>query len=200
MPHELDVARFPATAAYLAVLPAGLDSHPSCQAKASLYRAFVAETVPDGLPAALQDLMVRPRPVTSWIPEVHSHALLLAHYDLQGHDHASFAKFTYDSQHALWTSKLYSFLMKLIAPSRLLAGTSTRWSQFHRGSELGATALAPGVAELVLRCPAHLYDEISILGLTEGLRAVLDVSRVPSQLAMVASDLHGARWRVQWSE
>jgi hypothetical protein len=200
MSDQLDAARFPVTAAYLAVLPAGLDSYPQCQAKASLYRALVDDMTADGLPAPLRDLVVQPRPVTAWISEVHTHALLLAHYDMHGHDPASFAAFTYATQRALWSSKLYSILMKLLAPARMLAGASTRWSQFHRGTELHATPTDVGRAELVLRHPPLLYDAISLIGLTEGLRAALDVSRVTSQLTMVASDELGARWQVSWSE
>lgn len=197
---EVDATQLPATAAYLAALPAGLASHPECQAKASLYRAFVGERAPPGLPDELVDLMQHPRPVTAWIPEVHSHALLLAHYDMHGHDHASFARFTYDSQTELWNSKLYAFLMKLVSPARLIASAGQRWAQFHRGSELTANELGPYEGELVLRHPSGLYDEISLIGLTEGLRAVLDVSRVPSRLRLVHHDDLGARWHVEWRD
>ena len=200
MTSEVDAALLPATAAYLAALPAGLASHPECQAKASLYRTFIGERVPPGLPDALLDLMQHPRPVTAWIPEVHSHALLLAHYDMLGHDHQSFARFTYDTQRELWNSKLYKFLMKLVSPARLITGAGQRWAQFHRGSELSANELGPTEGELLLRHPPKLYDEISLIGLTEGLRAVLDVSRVPSRLRLTHHDDLGARWHVEWNE
>jgi hypothetical protein len=200
MTSEVDAARLPATAAYLAALPAGLASHPECQAKASLYRAFVGERAPPGLPEVLLDLVLHPRPVTAWIPEVYSHALLLAHYDMDGHDHESFARFTYDSQRALWNSKLYAFLMKLVSPARLITQAGSRWSQFHRGSDLSAEERGPGRGELILRHPPSLYDEISLIGLTEGLRAVLDVSRVRSQLQLVERTDLGARWRVDWDD
>ena len=200
MSSDVDATLLPATAAYLAALPAGLASHPDCHAKASLYRAFIGERAPPGLPDVLVDLMQHPRPVTAWIPEVHSHALLLAHYDMLGHDHASFARFTYDSQRELWQSKLYGFLMKLVSPARLITSAGKRWAQFHRGSSLDARELGACEGELVLRHPSCLYDEISLIGLTEGLRAVLDVSRVPSRLRLMHHDDLGARWHVEWND
>jgi hypothetical protein len=90
--------------------------------------------------------------------------------------------------------------MKLVSPARLIASAGKRWAQFHRGSELDARELGPSEGELVLRHPSRLYDEISLIGLTEGLRAVLDVSRVRSRLRLVHHDDLGARWHVDWRE
>lgn len=190
----------PALRAYLDRLPEGLDSYPECRAKASLYRSIL-ETLPiddTRLPEALRDLLRRPRPVTDWIPEVHSHAVLISQYDQHFRDLPSFVRHCYAAQRELWASKIYAFMMRFVSPVRLLASASQRWGQFHRGSELVAERSGERAAILRLTVPPHIYDEVALVGLTEGLRAVIDSSGTRSEFAMVESDATGARWAVRW--
>lgn len=187
--------------AYIDRLAAGLDSYPECRAKASLYRSMLASRPvdPEPLPAPLRDLVERPRPVSDWIAEVHSHALMLALFDQHFDDRESFRQFCYQEQSKLWSSKLYAFMMRFVSPQRLIASASARWEHFHRGTTLRATpGAAPHSAEMVLEGPAHVYDEITLLGLTEGVRALLDRSAIDSTLTLVEWSATQARWVVHW--
>lgn len=190
----------PRLRAYLEGLPDGLGSYPECRAKASLYRSVI-EPLPldEGqVPEGLRDLLRRPRPVTDWIPEVHSHAILIAQCDQRFADLPGFARHCYDAQRALWASKIYAFMMRFISPARLLASTSQRWGQFHRGSEFVSTRVGEDAAELRLIAPPRIYDEIAMIGLTEGIRAMLDCGSTPSRLTLIERDPTGGRWSVRW--
>ena len=79
-------------------------------------------------------------------------------------------------------------MMRLMSPVRLLASTSQRWGQFHRGTELVAERSGEGAAWLRLTTPPHVYDEIALIGLTEGLRAVIDCSGISSEFTLVEFD------------
>lgn len=190
----------PQLRAYLERLPDGLASYPGCLAKASLYRSIIEELPLDDarLPEPLQDLLRRPRAVSEWIPEVHSHAVLLAQYDQRFTALPEFSAHCYAAQRRLWDSKIYAFMMRLMSPVRLLASTSQRWGQFHRGTELVAERSGEGAAWLRLTTPPHVYDEIALIGLTEGLRAVIDCSGISSEFTLVECDEVGARWAVRW--
>ncbi len=190
----------PQLRAYLERLPDGLASYPGCLAKASLYRSIIEELPLDDarLPEPLQDLLRRPRAVSEWIPEVHSHAVLLAQYDQRFTALPEFAAHCYAAQRRLWDSKIYAFMMRLMSPVRLLASTSQRWGQFHRGTELVAERSGEGAAWLRLTTPPYVYDEIALIGLTEGLRAVIDCSGISSEFTLVECDEVGARWAVRW--
>jgi hypothetical protein len=201
--EDLDRARYPIVAEYLAGVPNGLDGHPQCSAKASLYR-FVLDERPladtDGLPGVLAELVDHPRPVNTWIPEVHSHALMLAVYDRSFGDVDRFAAFCYETQRKLWASKIYVVLMRWTSPQRLLSTGSARWQLFHRGSTLKIEARDDDRATLRLEHPAGLYDHISRVGLTEGLRAALDMStRYRCSIEQVDASPTGARWTATWS-
>lgn len=190
----------PRLRAYLEGLPDGLGSYPECRAKASLYRSVIEASPLDAaqVPEGLRDLLRRPRPVTDWIPEVHSHAILIAQCDQRFVDLPGFAKHCYDVQRALWASKIYAFMMRFVSPVRLLASTSQRWGQFHRGSELVSTRVGEDSAELRLIAPPRVYDEITMIGLTEGIRALLDCGSTPSELTLLERDATGGRWSVRW--
>ncbi len=186
---------------YIERLSAGLDSYPECRAKASLYRSMLASRPvdPEPLPPPLRDLVERPRPVSDWISEVHSHALMLALFDQHFGDRERFRQFCYDEQHKLWGSKLYAFMMRFVSPQRLIASASQRWEHFHRGTTFRATAGAgPDSAEMLLEGPPHVYDDITLLGLTEGLRALLDRSAIASTITLVEWNATQARWVAQW--
>lgn len=186
--------------AYLDRLPAGLDSYPECRAKASLYRGMIdgLGVDPAGLAPELVDLLEQPRPVTDWIPEVYSHAILLAQYDQHFDDVDVFAAHCYAYQHRMWSSKLYAFMMRFVSPPRLIASTSQRWAQFHRGSTLQATRTGDDSAEVVLETPPWIYDEVSLRALSEGMRAVLDRSAIPTTLTFLSQEPSVARWSVRW--
>ena len=70
---SLDQQRFPRAAAYLARLPAGIDSYPECQVRVdgrlNLRRDFSLLTREDGLPAMVRDFLVGSI-TKAWMPLV----------------------------------------------------------------------------------------------------------------------------------
>lgn len=177
----IDPVRFPVLRAYVDQLPNGLDSHPDYVAKASLYRTVVDATplAPDdveALPDVLRSLIQHPLPVSSWIPEAHSHGVMLAVYDSQFGDAGRFEQWAYDRQRDLFSGPLYSVAMKLVSPNLLLKTATLRWRLFHRGVTFKVTEQRNdgGVGEL--QFPTGVYEDISLLGMCAGLRAALDLT------------------------
>jgi hypothetical protein len=199
----IDPDRYPTAAAYVAALPSGLASYVDCTAKASLYRTvFDGRPIDttEGLPAEIVDLVEHPRPVNTWIPEVHSHALMLAVFDRGFASVDEFAQFAYDTQHKLFASKIYAVLMRWTSPKRMLATASQRWELFHRGTTLRIDDAGESWARLSLRTPPHLYDHVSRRGLTEGFRAALEMSsRFRCEIELVEDSPTVAQWRAAWT-
>ena len=79
----------------------------------------------------------------------------------------------------------------------LLAGDDSRDAK-QLLAKLVAERSGEGAAWLRLTAPPHIYDEIALIGLTEGLRAVIDCSGISSEFTMVEGDETGARGRVRW--
>jgi len=177
----IDPARFPVLRAYVDNLPDGLDSYPDHVAKASLYRTVVDATPLDpadvaALPDPLRSLMEHPLPVSSWIPEAHSHGVMLAVYDSGFGDREVFAQWAYDRQRELFSSPLYGVAMKLVSPGLLLKTATLRWRLFHRGVTFKVIEQRPDGGVAMLQFPAGVYEEISLLGMCAGLRAALDLT------------------------
>lgn len=198
-------ALFPATAAYVARLPNGLDSHPDCQVKASLYRsALEGRPIPraaiDALPPRLRTLVVNPAPVSAWIPEVQSLALLTAHLDACCSSLEDFERSCYLRQRRLFDSPLYRVVVKLATPNLLLRTAALRWGALHRGTTLVVERNERGVAHLNMEHPAQLWDEPTRLALTAGFRALLDLCGARNSTVEVteASPTH-MRLVGQWS-
>lgn len=177
----IDADHFPTLAAYLEGLPDGIDSHPECQAKASLYRtALDTAPLPDAdiprLPPPLVALLEHPAPVSSWIPEVHNHALLIAIYDRVFADLEAFAKHSYASQRALFEGPLYSIAFRLASPELLIKTAALRWKMFHRGITFKPITDGPGHGRVRLDYPPGMYDRVLLRTLCEAIRAILDLS------------------------
>ncbi|MGH1341660.1 MAG: hypothetical protein ACRBN8_08930 [Nannocystales bacterium] len=197
-------AKFPALTEYLASVPHGLDSYPDYWAKASLYRGMLegrplVEPMLTDLPLELQALVEHPVPVSSWMPEVHSHALMLAIYDTHFGDLDRFVAWAYDQQRALFTGPLYSVAMRLVSPGLLFKTAAVRFRMFHRGASLAVVERRGNGGIAKLEYPPCLYDSISRAGLCAGLRAALDltVSGQSSIEVIEAGDdyaLLSARW------
>jgi hypothetical protein len=201
---QVDAARFPCVAEYLAGLPEGLDSHPDCLAKASLYRSLLdgrslrgadVATLPDPMRKLIED----PPPISTWIPEVHSHSVMLAVCDLCFADVDAFARYAYVTQRRLFEGRLYRALFRFAAPPMLLRGAALRWGGFHRGSQLLVESMQAERATIRLRHPPHLYDAISRRGLREGLRAILGLTRATNAaIEELDASPTGARVQVSW--
>ena len=78
---QIDMRDAPRLGAYLAQLPAGLDSHPECTAKASVVRKvyeFARDNPLVGLPEPLQRLLDEPLPSSTWVPQAQVLAAIVA--------------------------------------------------------------------------------------------------------------------------
>lgn len=184
-------ALFPATAAYIARLPHGLDSHPDCRVKASLYRsALEGRPIPraaiDALPPRLQSLVLSPAPVTAWIPEVQSLALLTVHLDACCSSDEDFERSCYLRQRRLFDGPLYRAVVKLATPNLLLRTAALRWGALHRGTTLVVEKNERGIAHLSMEHPPHLWDEPTRLALTAGFRALLELCGARNGVVEVA--------------
>ncbi len=174
-----DLGRFPALRAYVEGLPSGIDSHPQCQAKASMCRTVLdAKPLPaevaKQLPPPLTKLVEHPPPVSSWIPETHSRAVLLAIYDHHFGDPGAFDAWAYESQRKLFEGPLYAVAMRVISARMLAKAMPLRWRMFHRGTDAQVVELGDHHCRVRFEFPQGIYDAISLIGLTSGLRAALD--------------------------
>ena len=176
-----DPSKFPVLARYVEALPQGLASYPEDRAKASLCGGMIdafpirTDDIP-ALPAELRYLVESPVPVSSWIPEVHSHAILLAIYDRHFETPDAFAAQAYAMQKALFSGPLYAIALKIVSPTRLLKTAAARWRMFHRGATFVITELAANHVMVRIEHPPFVYEPMSRRGMCEGLRAVLDLS------------------------
>lgn len=175
------MARLPHLEAYIERLPRGLDSYPEAQAKASLLRS-VADFRPiprqarEALPPALVTLLDAPPPVTHWVSQVHTHALLLALRDSVCSNQEDFVRFCYLRQRELFQTAMYRVMLALATPGMLFGAIAMRWRSLHRGTDLSIGARTDTTARLDLDHPPRLWDPEVSLATAAGLRVVLDLS------------------------
>ncbi|MEM6293543.1 MAG: hypothetical protein AAGA54_19880 [Myxococcota bacterium] len=152
------VPSFERLRAYLAQLPAGLDSFPECQAKASVHRRVLAYSKAPllGLPEPLQTLVDDPPPANTWIPQCQALALIVAAVEAQQVDGPAENAWIQAAAGHVFNSPMYRILMWAATPRLLFKGAHLRWSAFFRGSTLSATVDGSS-AEIVLDCPHQLF-------------------------------------------
>lgn len=179
----------PHLSAFLAKLPDGLASFPEVRAKASLYRSILDEFPPDAdehLPGPLRERLLMPVPVSAWIPEVHSHAMVLALRDLRFDSDAAFVDFCYQRQKTLFEGRLYRIMLALASPALLFRTAALRWTLFHRGTTLEVQQRSSTEARICVRHPPQMWDGLLADALMAGLRAVLDLSGADDPVLEVA--------------
>lgn len=200
----IDRTIFPLTAAYIESLPEGLDSYPQCLAKASLYRRALDNrpfdpVAPGVLPDPLRDLIEHPRAISSWIREAPFQALMTAQREQQFATDTAFFDFVYRHQMELYSSALYSIMLRLASPGMLLRGASMRWSSFHRGSTLRTQEVTRNSATIILEYPNHLFDRMSLRSIAIGFKAALDASCGRGSKVEIGKGLPGrARFESSW--
>lgn len=196
---------YPTVSRYFEGLDDGLNSYPDCQAKASLYRALLQERPLSGdavadLPAPLRTLVQEPAPVSSWIPEVHSHALMLAVYERRFETLEEFAQHAYDRQRSLFEGPLYAIALKVVTPQLLIKTAALRWRMFHRGMSFRAQELQRNRGFIVVEHPNGVYEAVIRRALCEAIRAVLELStRRPATVTVAESSPRHAKLSVQWN-
>lgn len=175
------MARLPHLEAYIERLPRGLDSYPEAQAKASLLQSVanfrpVPRQAKEALPTALRTLLDSPPPVTHWISQVHTHAVLLALRDSVCSGQEDFVRFCYLRQRELFQTAMYRVMFALATPNMLFRALARRWGSLHRGTDLSIAERTDTSVRLDLDHGPHLWDPEVSLATAAGLRVVLDLS------------------------
>jgi hypothetical protein len=167
---------------YLARLPRGLESYPDYLQKASAYREFLTEIPPGGLaalsalPRVLLDLVERPRPVTSWVPEVHCFALFLAIADRFLTDDTIYLARKLAANRRLLGSPLYRLLFVFVSPETLLRGLPSRWAKFHQGLVVKVVEVGAGRGKVRLEYPHHLLPDLQVQVYAKVLQAAIEAA------------------------
>ncbi|MEZ4222006.1 MAG: DUF2378 family protein [Polyangiaceae bacterium] len=203
-----DMARkLPSLERYLEQLPLGVDSHPACQLKASVYRSAVEsrslDGVLDALPFDIRELVTSPPPVSTWVREVHANSLMIAvrdvHFQVGAAGLDDYSEWTRQRNVVLMTRPLYRALFRFLSPDRLLRGLEGRWHAFRRGTTADAHRRGPGHVEFELHYPSHLYDEVVLAGLRGALVAALEAAGgEDAQVELLGFQEQEARYAIRW--
>lgn len=177
----LDPERFPSLVAFLESLPHGLDSYPECTAKASMVLNLADDRPPSpedlaALPPPLRRMSEHRPPVSSWISEVHSHAMMLALFDRGFNDLPEFGAYAYKQGAALLSGRLYAAAFKFVSPSLLIKTAALRWGMFHRGTTCRAVQERDGFVRAHIEFPQGLFGDVILTGFAEGVRAAMDLA------------------------
>jgi hypothetical protein len=202
LPPTADLARrYPRLAAYLAALPAGLDSYPECQTRGTLAAEFAADVSRGArdLPHEVAQLFAA-QPAT-WIPEAQLAATILAVADHAGRGDDEHAEWVREKNRAVFRGVVYRSLMAFFTPAGLLEKASSRWESFHRGTALGVERLADRHVRARLEFPPHLVSG-PLLPRAYGaaMQAALEHSR--AKTATLEVEDVGATWvtyRARWT-
>ena len=169
---------YPLLRDYLAKLPAGLESYPECQARASMLRMELATNPPGnippaGLPEQLLETLRSPPMPSGWMPEVHSVAAHLVLFQrTYGGDLERARAGGYEMNKRLFRSTMYRVLTTFATPGLLVRGGPREWDKMRKGTSLRADATRRG-ATVVLDFPPHLLPPFLVEVVCAGFDAVV---------------------------
>lgn len=173
--------RYPHVAAYLRQLPDGYESYPEVKVKASTI-VEMAKTLPSDFPLAeidgpLGELLRRPPPVSSWLPEVHACCLSLAVRDVGFPDDETYLAWIEQSFVDFWQSSLYRMLMAVASPASLARGAGKRWAALRKGSERRMIEMHPNGNLARVDYPEHLVTRLYVASTVRGIEVAYRMSR-----------------------
>jgi hypothetical protein len=187
---------------YLSGLPSGLDSHPECKAKGSVFRNLLDGVPCDiaGLPGPLRRHMEEPPIASEWLPEAHLWGLAFAVADQGGMDDDRLHAWARERNRKLFEGPVYRTLMALVPPGTLFRFSANRWSAFHRGSSLEAGRVDDEGGRATLSFPAGLFDEQVLRFLSVVFRTALEASRARDpEVELLEATPTAGHFRVRWS-
>jgi hypothetical protein len=202
----LDAIRLPATSKYLASLPRGLESFPSCAIRDVTIDTYVRDFGPlaeePGLPEPVAELL-RGRLRDVWLPETTFQAANLVVRDLAFADDQTFFEWVFKANAELFEKPLLRSLMRVLSPTLIVIGATKRWGTFHRGSELvaGRVSRTAGRDETValLRYPSGVFSPTFLTSLEQIFLAALAASRAKDPRVKVgAVGAAEAEYKVSW--
>lgn len=205
MAVPIDKERFPRVAAYLAGLPDGLDSHPTCLAKGTLVRTFVSGLAPDrvkgaGLPPAIEALLAVLPANSAWLSEVQTWAGIYAFADLQELTGWKWDGWVRAKNLELYTNPVLRLVMNFTSPSLAVPLASAYWGTVHRGSRLSVLEKAADRATLSLDYPPRLFDETAARALGIAFGCAFELSHAKTRsLAFDGWTPTRSLYRASWS-
>jgi hypothetical protein len=197
-----DPGSLPRTAAYVAGLPAGLDSYPKCRVRTAVTRLII-ERFPQaldhaGLEKAFVDQLRGALERGEWMPETMGTATRILTRDAVFESDAQYNDWTFEIANELFARPFYRALMYVMSPSLVMLGASRRWNAFREGTTLTSKSAGNG-GDITLTFPPHLYTPLVLEGFGHAFRASLAAARardVRVELAEVSADR--ARWVAGW--
>ncbi len=174
-------APYPRVDAYLAALPAGIESYPECRVKSETLRDLLERLILADVQQSPIDLATLACNETVWLPEVQANTLLLLGRDTIFASDAAFMAWSRENMLRLWSRPTYRLLMYLAPPEEAALGAAKRWSTFHTGSWLAASPMARRggrhTITLTLTVPPRLFDAYLLDYLGVVYETVLDSTR-----------------------
>lgn len=202
--RDLDPDRYPRLAEYLGLLPEGLRSYPECTSRGTLVSSAVfgheLASFPDGLPAAVRQLIAAPPLPGAWVPAVLSDAVFHAITDAHYPSLEAVMRWTAERTLRTARSKMYRALTRMVGPNMVLRIVGTTHGMFQRGTDMHATRLAAGVM-VRLEHPPYLhwgYNHMSNVAL---IHTLLQLSTTAEpKVEMTQSTPTFAEYSAQWGE
>jgi hypothetical protein len=197
-----DPVELPLAASYLARLPEGLDSYPSCRIRTEVTE-LVLQRFPrildhPGLSPAFADRLKRALEQDEWMSETLGIVVRMVARDSVFQSDAEYDAWTFEISKELYTRRVYRVLMYLISPSLVVLGATRRWNAFRQGTNLVAKSHSNG-GDLELEFPAHLYPPLVLGGLGQAFRAALEAARARNpRVELDQVEVDRARWSVTW--
>ncbi len=174
----LDKTRYPLLAEYIDGLPAGLDSYPECESKASLANSAVEghdlAEFQDGLPAPVRDLINDPQPAGVWVPAVLCDAVFFAVCDRHYTTEEAVRRWTYDRSMAMAENPLYRALLRVPGPKILMKAGARAHKLFQRGTDFDID-IGSGRAEITLSFPPRLHVGLNLVANVALWRAMVRI-------------------------
>ena len=180
---DLLQSKYPRLAGYLSQLPRGLDSHPGCLAKGTVFRSLL-ETKPlpavpakGEIPDGLHALLVNPPMRSTWLPEATNAALNYLIGDVHDLAEPEHLKVAEQAALRLYNGPIYKLMMNIVSPQTLLSVASARWGAMHQGTKLSAEKLGASGMRLVLDFPEGLFTGFGLRLWGGVFRVTLEHSR-----------------------
>lgn len=175
----MEERRQPSLERYLASLPIGVDSHPHCQAKASLVHSALGGMDSDAVAAVLPEPvaeMVRSLPPASfWVPAVWSDAVFHAVCDTHFETEDAILEWCYERTAQMSRNPIYRGFMKVVGPSRIFRIGPKVHRLIQRGTSL-RNHVEPGRVVSRVGFPSHLHDRLNSLSNVPVIRALAELT------------------------
>ena len=198
------IRTLPRTEAYIAALPAGLDSYPTCKQKGSLTRLWLSEfplsAKVDLLPRELRTLVEGPPLASGWVPEVHANALYIATGELVLPREDDLVDCMYRLNVMLFQSPLYRAVTLVASPASFLRALELGWKLFRRGQYIALTTMSPTALRIRVTWPPLVTPVLIARCFATGFRAAAEATGTVTGLKvdLTEFDRTTAAYDISW--